>query len=113
MTGAIFLVGFFRGARTEASPSCVWKERSEFAFQPRAIQQSKLHRNIVKPARGEAAIEMSQARYQHPDDGDLNVGPRLVEHEEIVTRMGGDLDAGIHLVARIVVNLKARRRRND
>ena len=56
---------------------------------------------------------MSQARNEHSDHGDLNVGPRLVEHEEIVTCMGGDLDAGIHLVARIVMNFKVRRRRND
>src|SRR6185436_263090 len=50
---------------------------------------------------------------EHPNDGDLNVGPRLVEHEEIVSRTRGDLDAGIDLVARIVANLKTWRRRHD
>ena len=73
----------------------------------------KLQRNIVKPARREAAIEMPQARNEHANDGDLNVGPRLVEHEEIVTCPGSDLDTGIDLIARVVVNLEAGRRRND
>src|SRR5262245_22964099 len=101
MTGAIFLACFFREARTKDPPSGMWKERSEIAFQSRAIQQSKLQRNIVKPARREAAIEMPQARNEHPDHGDLDVGPRLVQYQEIISRAGGDLDAGIDLVARI------------
>src|SRR6185369_2111341 len=112
MTGAIFLVGFFRGARTK-DPSGVRQERSELALQPRTIQQSKLQRNIVKPARREAAIEMPQAWDEHANNGDLYVGPRLVEHEEIVPCPGGDLDTGIHLIARVVVDLKAGSRRND
>jgi hypothetical protein len=37
MTGAMFLVGLFRGART-TSLSGVRQERREFAFQPRAIK---------------------------------------------------------------------------
>ena len=56
---------------------------------------------------------MPQARNEHPDDGDLDVGPGLVEHEEIISRTGRDLDAGIDLVARIVVNLDIRRRWDD
>ncbi len=107
------MVFFFRALRTKEQPSRVGKEWREFAFQPRAIQQAKLHRDIVKAARCEATIEMPQARNEHADDGDFNIGPRLVEHEEIITRLGGDLDAGVHLVARIAVNLQAGRRRND
>ena len=49
---------------------------------------------------------MPQAWNEHANDGDLNVGPRLVEHEEIVTCPGGDLDTGIDLIARVVVNLE-------
>ena len=102
-----------RAAFQETCLSGVRQERREFAFQPRAIQQSKPHGNIVKPARREAAIEMPQAWNEHANDRDLNVGPRLVEHEEIVTCLGRDLDTGIHLIARVVVNLKAGSRRND
>src|SRR4030095_13098876 len=80
---------------------------------PGAIQQSKPHGNVVKPARRKAAIEMPQAWNEHSNDRDLNVGPRLVEHEEIVTCLGRDLDTGIHLIARIVVNLEVGSRRND
>src|SRR4029077_6055339 len=103
----------FSGERARKTLSGVRQERSEFALQPRPIQQSKLQRNIVKPARCEAAIEMPQAWNEHSSGGDLNVGPCLVEHEEIVTCLGGDLDTGIHLVARVVVNLKVGSRRND
>jgi hypothetical protein len=38
MTGAIFVVRFFGGVRTNDQPSGVWKEWSEFAFQPRVVQ---------------------------------------------------------------------------
>jgi len=78
------------------------KERREFAFRQRPIQQSELYRNIVKPARGETAIEMPQSRRDHPDDGDLDVGPRLIEDEENQTPTAGDVDAGVDLLARVV-----------
>src|ERR1700737_5429568 len=75
------------------------KIRSEFAFRHRLISQPEFDRNIVKPARPEAAIEMTQARHDHSDDGDLNVGPRLIEAEEVGACTPGDVDAGIHLLA--------------
>ena len=55
----------------------------ELFFRQRPVAQSKLYRDIVKPARREAAIEMPQSRNNHPDDRDLNVGAGLIEHEEI------------------------------
>ena len=42
---------------------------------------------------------MPQPRHDHPDDGDLNVGPRLVEHEEIEAGAPGDIHAGVDLPA--------------
>jgi len=113
MSGAVFLVGFFRGARTKQQPSGVRKEGGQFAFQSWPVQQSELHRHVVEAAGREAAIEMTQARNQHPDDGNLDIGPCLVEHEEIIACTGGDLDAGNDLVPRIVVQLEAWRRRDD
>jgi hypothetical protein len=72
--GAIRRSFFFPGARKPDDPSGVWKEGRKFAFRQRPIQQSELYRNIVKPARSEAAIEMPQSRNDHSDDVDLNVG---------------------------------------
>src|SRR5689334_11543983 len=95
----------FSGRCARKQPSSVRQEGSQFAFQAWAIQQPKLHRHIVEPAGPEATIEMPQARHKHSDDGDLDVGPCLVEHEEIVSGADRDLDAGVDLVARIVVKL--------
>ena len=47
------------------------------------VAESKLDRNIVKPARREAAIEMPQPRNGDPDNRGLDVGAGLIEHEEI------------------------------
>ena len=69
-------------------------KRIELAFRQRPVPQSELDRNIVKPAGREAAIEMPQARNDHPDDRNLDVGPRLIEHEEIEARALGEIDAG-------------------
>src|ERR1700686_2624996 len=83
------------------------QKRRQFVFRARPIQQSELDRNVVKPARPEAAIEMPQSGNDHPDDGDADVGPRLIEDEEIEARARGDIDAGVDLPASIVE--KARR----
>ena len=58
-------------------------KRVELVFRQRPVPQSELDRDIIKPARREAAIEMPQSRNDHPDDRDLDVGARLVENEEI------------------------------
>src|SRR5665647_17404 len=78
------------------------EKRSEFVFLQRPVQQPEFDRNIVKPARSEAAIEMSQAGNDDPDDRHLDVGPALIEHEKIEARSPGDVDAGIYLLARRV-----------
>ena len=71
----------------------------EFAFLQRLIAQSKPHRNIVKPTKPEAAIEMPQSRNNHSHDRRLDVGTRLIEDEEIEARLLCEGDAGRHLFA--------------
>ena len=78
------------------------EKRSEFVFLQRPVQQPEIDRNIVKPARSEAAIEMPQAGNDDPDDRHLDVGPALIEHKKIETRAPGDLDTGEGLFARVV-----------
>src|ERR1700690_3718914 len=86
---------FFPGARKPGYPLLgMGKERSKFAFRHRLVSQPELDRDIVKPARREAAIEVSQSRNDHPDDGDLDVGPGLIEDEEIEAGTLCDIDAG-------------------
>src|SRR5882672_4923342 len=75
-------------------------ERVELAFQQRLIPQSKLYRNIVKPAGCEAAIEMPQSWNDHSDDRDLDVGARLIENEEVEARLLGETHADAHLFVR-------------
>ena len=75
--------------------------RIELVFLERPVAQSELYRNIVKPARREAAIEMPQSRNDHSDDRDLDVGTRLIEDEEIEARLLGEAHAGRHLLARV------------
>src|SRR6187399_2051639 len=45
---------------------------------------------------------MPQSRNNHSNDRDLDVGPGLVEDEEIEACAPGDIDAGEHLIARVV-----------
>src|SRR4051795_6371655 len=100
--GAIFRPLFFRGAPKPHAPSGMGKELGQLAFRQRAIEQTELDRNVVKPARSIAPIEMPQARHDDPRHRDLDIGPGLIEHEEIMPGTPGDLDAGFHLRARIV-----------
>src|SRR5712672_4348125 len=90
---------FLPGAPT--CPSGMRVDRIERAFRQRPIAQAELDRNVVKPARREAAIEMPQPRYDHADDRDLDVGARLVEDEEIEALALGETHAGGHLLARL------------
>src|ERR1700692_4883867 len=78
------------------------EKRREFALQPRPIEQSEFYRHIVKAGGCEAAIEMPQSRNDDPDDGHFDVGPGLIEDEEIETRAISDIDAGDDLIARVV-----------
>ena len=59
----------------------------------------ELDGNIIKPARREAAIEMTQAGNDDPDYGDLDIGARLIEHQKIEAGTSGDFNAGFRLVA--------------
>src|SRR5258708_10114250 len=84
------------------------EKRSELVFQQRPISPSEFDRNIVKSARCEAAIEMPQSRNDHSDDRNLDVGPRLIEDEEVEARALGDVDTGDHLLARVVERAELR-----
>ena len=87
--------------------------RIDFVFQHGPVAQSELDRNVVKPAGRETAIEMPQARNDHPDDRHLDVRARLIEDEEIEAGVFGELDAGDHLLTRIeAAELRAEVRAN-
>ena len=76
-------------------------KRIELAFRQRPVAKSELDRNIVKPAGREAAIEMPHPGNDHPDHRDLDVGARLIEHQEVEALSLGDAHAGGHLLARV------------
>ena len=104
----------FPGARKPDDPQVCGVKRIELVFRQRPVPQSELDRNIVKPARREAAIEMPQSRNDHPDDRDLDVGARLIEDEEIEARALGELHAGGHLLALVeLAELRAEVRSDD
>src|SRR5262245_60244072 len=73
----------------------------ELAFRHRPVSPSQLYRNIIKPARPEAAIEMPHSRNDHPGDRDADVGARLIEDEEIEACSLGGTHAFGHLLARV------------
>src|ERR1700722_11084110 len=89
----------FPGARKPGRPSGPRVMRIELVFWQRPVAQSELYRDIVKPAGGEAAIEMPQSRNDHPDDRDLDVRARLIEDEEIEARALDEAHASHHLLA--------------
>src|ERR1700732_3259173 len=74
------------------------KVRSKLALRHRLVSQPEFYRNIVEPARREAAIEMTQSGNDHSDDRHLDVRPRMIEDQEIEACTPGDVDAGIHLL---------------
>jgi hypothetical protein len=55
----------------------------ELIFRKRPVLQSQLYRNIVKPARREATIEMPHARNDHSDNRDADVGASLIEDQDV------------------------------
>ena len=75
--------------------------RIELAFRRRPVAPSELDRNIIKPARREAAIEMPHPRNDHARDRDADVGARLIENEEVEACSPDSLHAGRHLLARV------------
>src|ERR1700693_206387 len=74
-------------------------QRIELALRHRSLEPSKLDRHVVEPAGRKPPIEMSQARDDDTHDRNRDVGPCLVEHEEIEPRAPGNLDAGLGLLA--------------
>src|SRR3984957_2049403 len=74
-------------------------QRIELALRHRSLEPSKLDRHVVEPAGRKPPIEMSQARDDDTHDRNRDVGPCLVEHEEIEPRALGNLDAGLGLLA--------------
>ena len=76
-------------------------KRIDFVFRQRSVAQSELYRNIIKPARREAAIKMPHSRNDHPDNRNVDVRPRLIEDEEVEALPLGQTYAGIHLLARV------------
>src|SRR5262245_66217044 len=84
-------------------------KRIELVFRQRLVSPSELDRDIEKPARREATVEMPQSRNDHSGDRDFDVGSRLIEDEEIEARTLGEVHASRHLLARIeIAELRAK-----
>src|SRR6478609_1366525 len=73
-------------------------ELIERIFRKRPISQSKLYRDIVKPTRCEAPIEVPQTRHNHPDNGYLDVGACLIKDEKIEALALGGAHASHNLL---------------
>src|ERR1700722_11837322 len=76
-------------------------KRIELAFRDRLVAQAELDRHVVKPARPETAIEMAQARNDDADHRRLDIGPGLIEHQEIEAGALGDVHASQSLLTRV------------
>src|SRR4029077_9061955 len=85
---------FFPRAGKRESPSSMGEELGEFTFRYRSVSKAKFYRDVIKPARSETAVEVTQSGNDHPNDGYLHVGPRHVEDEKIEARTPCDIDAG-------------------
>src|SRR5262249_25874033 len=66
-------------------PSSMRMNWIELGLRQWPFSKSELYRNIVKPARCEAAIEMPQSRDDNPDHGNAYIGTRLVENQKSQT----------------------------
>ena len=56
-------------------------QRIEIGFPQRPFAQTQFDRHIIEPPGGETAMQMPQSRNDHPDNGNLDVRPGLVENE--------------------------------
>src|SRR5689334_11022632 len=95
-----FRFRFFAGAPKQASG--MRQEGRQLVFPERFIEQAHPHRDIVRPAWREALVEMSHTGREHAHHGHADIGPGLVEQEEIEAGARGYLDAGFDLLARAV-----------
>src|SRR3954471_10531472 len=85
---------------TQAGRTSRWRKiRIQRALRNRAITKSDLDGNIVQPAGREATIEVPHSGDDHPDNRHPDVGPGLVQHDEIETLLLDELDAGDHLLS--------------
>src|SRR3974377_1743902 len=73
----------------------------DFVFRQRSVAQSELYRNIIEPARREAAIEMPHSRNDYPHNRNVDVRARLIEDEEVEALPLGKTHASSHLLARV------------
>src|SRR3974390_1249243 len=86
-------------------------KRIYFVFRQRSVAQSELNRNIIEPARREAAIEMPHSRNDYPHNWNVDVGARLIEDKEVEALPLGQTHAGNHLLARVeTADLRAKAR---
>src|SRR5262245_13216001 len=90
----------FASAQAGSDPLGKGMKWIELSFRQRSVAQSKFYRNVVKPARCEAAIKMPHPRNDHPDNRDINVGACLIEDEKIEGLLRRQTDVGSHLLAR-------------
>src|SRR5215475_8528709 len=65
------------------------KNGIDLVFRQRPIPPPELHGNVVEPAGRETAIEMAQSRNDHPHDRNIDIGPRLIEDEEVEALLHG------------------------
>ena len=82
-------VSLYARRANRASPLGLGVKRIKITFGHRPFAPSEFYRDIVEPARRKAAIEMAHPRNDHARDRNADVGPRLVEHEEIETGAPG------------------------
>src|SRR6201999_3235312 len=103
---------FFAGVCKKTSG--VRQERRQLVFPQRFVEQAHPYRDIVEPARPKPLVEMPQAGREHAHHGHADVGPGLVEHEEVVAGPRGYLDTGLDLLAHAVErHVETERRRLD
>src|SRR5258708_38239796 len=75
-------------------------QRIEFLFGQRTMAPPELDRDIVKPARREAAGKMPQGWNDNPDHRHLGIGTRLIGDQETQPRAPGTMNARANLPAR-------------
>src|SRR5271155_5738391 len=73
----------------------------ELVFRQRMVAPAELDRDVVEPAGREAPIEVPQARNDHPDDRDVDIRTRLIEHAKIKAASPGEIHASCRLLVGI------------
>ena len=64
-------------------------ERIQIGFPQRPFAQAQFDRHIIETPGSETAIDMPHSGHDHPDNGNVDVGPGLVENEEIQAKTRG------------------------